>query len=412
MTAGQRKKPRRIPKLRFHKATGKGYAVIDGRTIYFGTYGEDSTEQNYHRYIAEWLAGEKEADTPQNEITIAEVIAYYWQHVKRYYVRADGSATHEQNNIRQAMRPLRELYGCTHAVDFGPRALKTVRQEMVARGWCRTNINKMVGRIKRMFRWAAEQEMLPGSIYQNLRTVPGLKRGRSEAKESKPVKPVNSEYVNAIKPYVSQQVWAMVQLQQLTGARSGEIVIIRPMDIDTSGKVWTYIPATHKTAHQGKERVIFFGPKAQAVLRPWLVNRARDEYLFSPAEAEVERRRESSLNRKTRQCWGNRPGTNIKLHPQRKAGQHYTTVSYGKSIAKAIKKAYRPEGMSDQEFRTWKPKEHWHPHQLRHNAATYLRKEFGLEAARIILGHTSPVVTEIYAEIDHEKAVEVIGKVG
>jgi integrase len=54
----------------------------------------------------------------------------------------------------------------------------------------------------------------------------------------------------------------------------------------------------------------------------------------------------------------------------------------------------------------------WHPHQLRHNAATYLRREFGLEAARIILGHHSSAVTEIYAEKDEQQAVEAIIKVG
>jgi integrase len=55
---------------------------------------------------------------------------------------------------------------------------------------------------------------------------------------------------------------------------------------------------------------------------------------------------------------------------------------------------------------------HWHPNQLRHNAATRLRKEFGLDVARVILGHSSPVVTEVYAEVDREKALAVMEKVG
>jgi len=40
----------------------------------------------------------------------------------------------------------------------------------------------------------------------------------------------------------------------------------------------------------------------------------------------------------------------------------------------------------------------WHPHQLRHNAATQLRKEYGLEAAQVILGHKTITVTQVYAE--------------
>ena len=50
---------------------------------------------------------------------------------------------------------------------------------------------------------------------------------------------------------------------------------------------------------------------------------------------------------------------------------------------------------------------------MRHrNAATFLRKEFGLETARIILGHRSAVITEVYAELDQQKALEAIVRVG
>jgi integrase len=50
-------------------------------------------------------------------------------------------------------------------------------------------------------------------------------------------------------------------------------------------------------------------------------------------------------------------------------------------------------------------------YQLRHNAATEIRRQFGIEAARIILGHRSPLVTEIYAEADKTRAMEVIQRI-
>jgi integrase len=53
-----------------------------------------------------------------------------------------------------------------------------------------------------------------------------------------------------------------------------------------------------------------------------------------------------------------------------------------------------------------------HPHQLRHNAATNLRKQHGIELARIILGHSTAFTTEIYAEQDRAAAVEVVAKIG
>ena len=52
------------------------------------------------------------------------------------------------------------------------------------------------------------------------------------------------------------------------------------------------------------------------------------------------------------------------------------------------------------------------PNHVRHNAATVLRKEFRLDAACVILGHTSAAVTEIYAKMDRKKAAEIMGVVG
>jgi hypothetical protein len=49
---------------------------------------------------------------------------------------------------------------------------------------------------------------------------------------------------------------------------------------------------------------------------------------------------------------------------------------------------------------------------VRQNAATELRREFGLEAASIILGHNISAITEIYAKKDEHEAVEAIMKVG
>ena len=40
------------------------------------------------------------------------------------------------------------------------------------------------------------------------------------------------------------------------------------------------------------------------------------------------------------------------------------------------------------------------------------RKEFGLEAARIILGHRSTAITKVYAEKDEQQAIEAMVKVG
>jgi integrase len=407
-TVKSKKQP---PKLRHHKASGQAYAVISGKAVYFGLFGSTEATQKYHQVIAEWLAAGKQVSEPQNEITVGEIVARFWHHAQRYYVRADGTPTYEVSNFRQALRPLQLLYGGTHAAEFGPRALVAVHKTMIDKGWCRSNINKMIGRIKLMFRWATEKEFIGASVYHGLQTVKGLPKGRSEARETEPITPVPQKYIEAVEPYVSRQVWALVQIQLLTAARSGELVILRPCDIDMSGRIWVYTPTQHKTAHHGHGRKIYIGPRGQEILRPFLL-RSLKAYCFSPAEAMAEWRDKAFINRKTPLPQGNRAGTNVKDMPERQPGKHYTPTGLGHTIAKAIKKAFRPEGMSDKEFKKWKPPQYWHPHQLRHNAATFLRKKFGLETARIILGHRSAVITEVYAEMDQQKAMEAIVRVG
>jgi integrase len=196
----------------------------------------------------------------------------------------------------------------------------------------------------------------------------------------------------------------MIELQRLTGMRPGEVTSMRSCDIDTSGRAWAYTPSEHKTEHHGKERTIYLGPAAQEVLRPWL----RPEltaYLFSPREAEAERRAHQRRHRKSPVQPSQRDRRSVQ--PKKRPGERYTTLTYGQAITRAIAKANREvERVGGNEV------PHWHPNQVRHNAATRLRKEFGLDVARVILGHSSPVVTEVYAEVDREKAISVMERVG
>ena len=210
-----------------------------------------------------------------------------------------------------------------------------------------------------------------------------------------PVKPVPEAFVDAIRPHVARQVWGMIELQLLTGMRPGEVTIMRTCDLDTSCRVWSYTPESHKTEHHGRERKIFLGPQAQAVLKPWL-RTDLSAYLFSPREAMEEYRAKLRENRKTPMTPSQKARTR-KRKPRKEPGERYDTGSYGHAIKYGCKRACVPN---------------WHPHQLRHNAATRLRKEFGLDVARVILGHSSPAVTEVYAEVDREKAMVVMEQVG
>jgi len=246
--------------------------------------------------------------------------------------------------------------------------------------WSRGYINQQVQRLRRMFRWAASQEMIPASVYQSLDTVEALKRGRTTAREGKKVAPVPQDRVDAVRPFVSRQVAAVIDLQLLTGARPGELLSMRPSDIerhpseDHEPPVWLFLPREHKNQFRAMERTIVLGPRAQAVLEPFLDGRDPEAFVFSPAEAEAERRAAASAARKTPLSCGNRVGTNRSLAPERAVGNRYTTASYYVAIRRACDRASPPPPP---------------------------------------LGHSSAQVTDaVYAERDHGKVAEIMRQVG
>jgi integrase len=326
--------------------------------------------------------------------TINEVLLSFWRHAERHYRTPEGKTSSELGNFRDTFRPLKKLYGTSLASQFSPLKLKALRQVMMDSGLCRNTINQRIGRIVHVFKWAASEELLPATVHQALKTVSGLQKGRSDAKESEPVRPVPDALVDAIRPFVSRQVWAMIELQRLTGMRPGEVVKMRAVDLDTSGTVWAYVPPDHKMLYRGRERRIYLGIRAQTILKPWLKSDPL-AFLFSPAEARGERRDALRASRKTPVQPSQRDRSKEK--PKRPPGQHFTPQSYHHAIRNACKRA----GVTS-----------WHPNQLRHSFATMLRKECGLDAARVILGHTSPAVTEMYAEKDFETARSVIERLG
>ena len=237
-------------------------------------------------------------------------------------------------------------------------------------------------------------------------------KGKTEPANPTPVPPISDAVVDATLPHLPAVVADMVRFQRLTGCRPQEVCLIRPCDVDTSGEVWMYVPAEHKTEHHGKRRTIFIGPRAQDVLRPYLL-RDKESYCFVPADSERKRRAELTAARRIPVSYGNRPGTNRKRNPKRSAGQRYVTDSYRRAIDRACDKAFpAPDNATPEAAREWKLQHRWAPNRLRHTAATELRKRFGLEAAQVVLGHSTADVTQIYAERDMAKAAEVIKQVG
>jgi integrase len=301
-----------------------------------------------------------------------------------------------------AIRPLKDLYGETPASMFGPVALKAVRQKMIASGLARTTINQRIGCIKRIFKWAVSEELVPANVHYGLQAVTGLKRGRSPARETEPVVPVPDVHVAAVLPFLTPTVRCMVQLQRLTGMRSAEVCQVRGRDIETGGDdVWIYRPAAHKTLHLGHKRIIRIGPKAQELLRPFLLPDL-NAYLFSPKGAREQRYAAMRATRKSTVPPSQRQRR--KHAATRLPGEVYSTKSYYRAVHYGIIAA-RKAGALAADI-------HWHPHQLRHSHATEVRKVFGLDAVRAVLGQRSLEVADRYAEVDAALAGRVAAQVG
>jgi site-specific recombinase XerD len=450
----------RTPTYRLHKPTGQAVVTLNGRDFYLGKHGAPESRAQYDQLIAEWLSNGRSIARPgsssYSDITINEMFEAFETWAEGYY-RKGGVVTGEVTNIKYAIRTIRQLYGATIAQEFGPLHLKAVRQAILETGICRNEINRRVRIIVRAFKWAVSEAMIPPSVHHGLQAISGLRRGRSDARETVPVKPVPDAIVDAVRPHLPRQVWAMVELQRLTGMRPGEVTSIRAMDINTAGSIWEYRPDSHKTEHHGKDRVVFLGPQAQRVLKPWL-RADLSAFLFQPREADAERRVAKRAARKSPVQPSQR--NRRRRRPKKAPGAKYDAGSYRQAIERACDRAFphptiapsrvqdlavpdrerfrslqeerRTRGLSKKrrkeikaqldaillpaqrrvELEAWRKAHRWHPNQLRHNAATRLRREFGLDVARAVLGHSSPAVTAIYAEVDQAKAADAMGRIG
>ena len=385
-----------LPKYRKHRATGQAVVTLSGRDFYLGPHGTKASRREYDRLIGEWLAcGRQPLHVSAADLSVAELCVRYLKYARTRYVK-NGSPTGEQCAIKAALRFVRELYSRHPATEFGPLALKAVRNRMIDADLAITTINQHVGRIRRMFRWAVAEQLVRPDVLQALAALLGLQKGRGEARETKRVLPVDDSTVEATLPHLPDVVADMVRLQRLTGMRPAEVCIMRPCDIDRSDDPWRYVPESHKCEHHGRERVVFIGPKAQGVLLRYLARNTQD-CCFQPIDSEAKRRAAEHARRTTPMSCGTKPGDRRKRKPKRRAGTRYATGVYRRAIARACEAAGIP---------------HWSPNQLRHTAGTQIRREFGVEASRVALGHSKINTTEIYAERDYELAMQVARQVG
>jgi integrase len=411
-----------VPAYRQHKASGQAVVTLNGVDFYLGDWKSESSRAKYDRLVGEWINRGRRlpnASDADGGRLIKEVIVGYYSHIEATLPAV------EVEKIKPVLTIVKKMYGELPAAQFNAISYAAIRLKLVESGrmtpgrrrrrprdsssppppkkptdprLCVSTVRARLGAIRRMIAWGVSREMIPDKVPNLIDAFEKAEPLRVRTGALKPVrkiKPAPEEHINAILPHLNPTVRAMVELQFLTGARGGEIWRLTTGQIDRSAEPWVYEPATHKTAEQGKDRFITFGPRAQEIVKCWL-KADPGRPLFSPIEATEAQYAKRRAERVTPMTPSQR-ARKRKDNPQVKPRAMYDKNSYKQAIERACIRAGVPV------FR---------PHQIRHCYATKVRRDFGPEAAQVMLGHSRIDTTERYAEKNLAIARDIAAKIG
>ena len=200
-------------------------------------------------------------------------------------------------NVKDAIRPLQDLYEDARVWDFGPAALRVVREQMIAANLSRKVVNARVkphspdlqvgcrARTRRSCRAAGSSIRRPPS-----------KRGRSKARESDRVMPVSQGHIDAVlcaRDEARARHDPIAARHRDASGRGCPDASVRHRHVPArSGSTAPRHTRPSTTARSGSS---FSGPQAQEIVRPFLKTRSRRPPFQSegcclgcPRESEAE----------------------------------------------------------------------------------------------------------------------------
>lgn len=346
-------------------SSGQARIRYKGRDIYLGPFGSPEARSRYLQVVAE--IERCGSLTPRAaDLTVTELCAWWYAYAGRTY----AATSREPREIARALAVVRDLFGHEPAAEFGPKKLRLVQAEMARRGWCRNVVNRATVRVKTVFKRAAAEELIPGTVYHGLATVRAVGVNTPGVRQTPPIGPAAWPAVLAtfreLMRSKNRIVAAMLLLQWLTGMRSEEVRVLRTADVDLAAG--TYRPHKHKNQWRGQERVVPLGRRALLLVRRWLDPARPLAYVFRPELAGPR---------------------------SRAMKDHYTDSAYGLAVARAAKRA----GVA------------LRPYQLRH--------AFKIRAARVdphgaqhAMGQKTSAAFDIYGGADLAAAAELARRIG
>jgi integrase len=352
--------------VRHHKASGRAYVTVDGRQVYLGAWGSDEARRAYRDVVAQWEAANSPASPrPSTIVTVAELVLAHYEQAKGRY------SADELRAYRVALSPFLRRHMDRDVETILGRDLAEQRDAWRLAGLRRQTINKMLGRLKRVFVWGAQNEYVSETTAGRVRMVAGLRDG--EAPDYEQVHPVPLRAFAATLRQLDRthpMLAAVARVQYYCGARPGEVCRMRGDELHTGSYrvegrtivipdgVTVFAPTRHKVKRKGHHVAYTLGPRAVAALAP----HRRGGYLFTLGK---------------REC----------VDP----------VYYASVIAKACEAA----GV-----------DRWSPNQLRHNFLTRMDVYAGIELGSAAVRHRSLATTAIYVDRDLGRVADVARKIG
>lgn len=352
----------RIARMSRH-ASGQWRVRISGKCYYLGS-DKAAAERQYRELILEKYGATNSSGSPRTDgITVECLLAGYI--ADRLAVCAPQWHKKKKQMYDQMGAVARELYGSVLAEDFGPKAFKSVRQEMckpVAKPqhWkgrdtrSVTYVNGLCSKLKGAWKWGVSEELVSESAYRRLLSVPDLEPGDFGLTDGKDVQPITMELFQKTLVFLTGDASDFLNLLWMTGARPGELMDLTPAELERDGTHLVYRPRHHKTKKKNKLRAIVFNAAGEAILkRHW------------PAD----------------------------VHSRFFSG-YSCTASIRNCVYSACKRGKLPL---------------WHPYQLRHAAVTRIALEHGKEVASAVAGHANILTTERYDHGAVERAKRAAG---
>ena len=100
-----------VPSYRHHKPSGKAVVTLNSRDFYLSPWQSAESKSEYDRLITEWTANGRmlPLGATSSDLTISELGVGFLRHAAAYYSN-DGETTSEYTCLKDAIRPLHDLY--------------------------------------------------------------------------------------------------------------------------------------------------------------------------------------------------------------------------------------------------------------------------------------------------------------